>query len=203
MTPIARAALLLATALLVACATKHPENPGLDEFPPGIVGSTDVTYYDIHGRTAAELATQMRTVAPQAPGGFTDAHSLYRWNWHSRNDGGGRCDLTSVQVTMVTQMMMPRWTPPADTAPGVTAQWQAFITAVNAHQVGHKDISATGARAILERLKALKTFCNDLQAETKRVTDAELANIRENQAVYDVSTRRGATQGAVFIPRPR
>src|ERR1035437_6115173 len=52
-------------AALCACVTTHPGNPALDAFPAGIVGTTDVTYYDIHGRSAGELVAEMRRLGPK------------------------------------------------------------------------------------------------------------------------------------------
>jgi predicted secreted Zn-dependent protease len=135
-----------------ACATTHPENPDLDKFPPGVAGSTDVTYYDIHGSTARELVTQLRLLGPKLPSGafWAETQSPIRWTWRSKPDGAGRCTLTQVQVLVHSEMTMPRWVPPADTEPGLYAAWQKSMAALQTHEIGHKDISARAAREILQ-----------------------------------------------------
>jgi len=188
----------------IACATTHPENPDLDKFPPGVAGSTDITYYDVHGRTARELLAQLRELGPKTSSGsfFAETRSPMRWTWRTKADGGGRCTLTQVQVLVHSEMTMPRWVPPADTEPGVYTAWQKAMAALQTHEIGHKDISARAAREILQRLNSVSTFCTGLGDEVKRMTDAIIARERSEQSAYDAETRHGATQGAVFPPRP-
>src|SRR5215471_21134032 len=101
--------------LTLGCATVHPENPALDAFPPGVAGSTDVTYYDIHGTTARELVTEMRRLGPKTETGsfFGETQSPLRWEWRLRHDGA-RCTATDVSVSIRSEITLPRWTPPSD-----------------------------------------------------------------------------------------
>jgi predicted secreted Zn-dependent protease len=201
----AGALVVAATIALNACATTHPENPDLDKFPPGVGGSTDITYYDVHGRTARELVTQLRALGPKTSSGafWAETRSPMRWTWRTRSEGGGRCSLTSVQVYVHSEMTMPRWVPPADTEPGLYAAWQNSMAALQTHEIGHKDISARAARDILQRLNAVESFCSGLNDEAKRVTDGIIARERTEQEAYDAQTRHGLTQGTAFPPRPR
>ena len=182
------------------CATKHPENPALDAFPAGIVGSTDVVYYDVHGRTARELVDDMRRLGPQNGRYFGEAQSPLRWTWRTKSDGAG-CRTSSASVVMRSEITLPRWTPPADTVPGVFAQWKTFLSALETHEVGHKDISARHAREMLTALQRLSGFCSSLDSDRRRITDDILARMREEQVKYDADTRHGVTQGAVFPAR--
>lgn len=190
-----------ALACAAGCATKPPENPELDAFPPGIVGSTDVVYYDVHGRTARELAEDMRRRGPQNGRFFGEAESPLRWSWRTRADGMG-CRTSSASVVVRSEITLPRWTPPADTAPGLYAQWKTFLAALETHEVGHKNISARNARTMLSALQNLTGLCNSLDTERRRITDGTLARVREEQSQYDADTRHGVTQGAVFPARP-
>src|SRR4051812_48343682 len=101
---------MAAVGAAAACAPAHSENADLDKLSRGVVGTTAVTYYDVHGRTPGDVARSMQELGPEANGSFGHARASYSSTWHARNDGSGRCDLTSVQVTMVSQMMLPRWT---------------------------------------------------------------------------------------------
>ncbi len=196
--------LLGAVTLATACVTTHPENPDLDKFPPGVAGSTDITYYDVHGRTARELVTQLRALGPKLPSGafWAETRSPIRWTWRSKADVNGRCTLTQVQVQIHSQMTMPRWVPPADTEPGLYAAWQKSMAALQTHEIGHKDIAARAAREILQKLNAVSTFCNGLSAEVNRMTDGIIARETAEQSAYDAQTRHGLTQGTAFPPRP-
>jgi predicted secreted Zn-dependent protease len=189
--------------LLAGCAAKHPENPALDAFPPGIAGSTDITYYDVHGRTAQELVAQLRTLGPKTLTGayWAETHSPIRWTWRTKPDGGGRCTLQQVQVVIRSEMLMPRWVPPADTEPGLYDAWRQSMAGLQTHEIGHKDISARAAREVLQRLNAVSTFCEGLSTEVKRMTDGIMTKLAFDQAQYDAETRHGLTQGTVFPPR--
>jgi predicted secreted Zn-dependent protease len=193
---------LVSATMLVACAPKHPENPALDAFPPGVVGSTDIAYYDIHGRTAPELVAEMRRLGPKTSGSsfFGETRTPIRWDWRTRNDGA-LCQVTSARVYVRSQITLPRWTPPADTVPGLAAQWQEFLGALEQHEIGHKDISGREAQEILHRLQSMSTSCASLTTEAKRLTDGIIARGSAEQARYDIDTRHGLTQGAVFPPR--
>lgn len=188
---------------LLACATTHPENPALDAFPAGVSGVTDVVYYDVHGRTAGELVADMRRLGPKSETGgsfFGETLSPLRWQWRVRSQGA-TCALADVRVHVTSQIVLPRWTPPADTVPGLFGQWKEFLAALETHEVGHKDISGRAAAEIIRRLDALNTFCSSLNDETRRITDGIVARSRAEQVRYDADTRHGATQGAVFPPR--
>lgn len=189
--------------VLGACATTHPENPALDAFPSGVSGSTDVIYYDIHGRTDRELVADMRRLGPKTAAGgifFGETQSPMRWQYRTRPDAM-QCTLYAVTVRVSSQITLPRWTPPADTVPGLYAQWQTFLAALQVHEIGHKDISGRAAAEIIRRLNALNTSCSTLTDDVQRITERIVAQLRDDQVRYDAETWHGATQGAVFVVR--
>lgn len=197
-------ALMATGSIVLACAPKHPDNPALDAFPPGVAGSTDITYYDVKGHTARELVTQLRELGPKTSTGayWAETRSPMRWTWRSKATGGGFCELTSVQVIVRSEMTMPRWVPPADTEPGLYDAWKRSMAALQTHEIGHKDISARAARQVLEKLNGVHSYCDGLSAEIKRLTDDIMARTAAEQAQYDLVTRHGLTQGTAFPPRP-
>ncbi len=167
------------------------------------MGSTDVTYYDIHGRTAPELVAEMRRLGPKTSAGasyFGETLSPIHWTWKTRS-AGDHCQLASIQVIVRSEITLPRWVPPADTVPGLLAQWKEFLAGLETHEIGHKNISGRAARAIQRKLEAASTFCSGVNAEAKRVTDGIVTASQIEQAKYDADTRHGVTQGAVFPPR--
>jgi predicted secreted Zn-dependent protease len=200
-----RAARAIPLALFaVACATTHPENPALDAFPPGVTGSTDVTYYDVHGATARELVAQMRQLGPKTETGasfFGETQSPMRWQWSTRSNGQS-CTANGVSVYIRSEITLPRWMPPPDAPPALVEQWKQFLAALETHEIGHKDISARAARDVLTAVRRLDTMCSSFSAEAKRVTDGIVARLKVEQTTYDAQTRHGATQGATFPPRP-
>ncbi|MDB4890522.1 MAG: putative secreted Zn-dependent protease [Gemmatimonadetes bacterium] len=111
------------------------------------------------------------------------------------------CTLTSVTVRMRSDVTLPRWTPPTDTAPGLVTQWNQFIDALEKHEVGHKDIAARGAKEILHKLQTLTAPCATIGNEAQRVATEIVTRMREEQVAYDTETRHGVTQGATFPGR--
>jgi predicted secreted Zn-dependent protease len=190
--------------LAVGCATAHPENPALDAFPPGVAGSTDVTYYDVHGTTARELVADMRRLGPKTETGasfFGETHSPLRWEWKTRHDGPS-CTASDVSVFIRSEITLPRWTPPSDAPSALVAQWNQFLAALETHEIGHKDLSGRAARDVLTSIRRLNTLCTSFSTEAKRVTDGIVTRLRVEQAGYDAQTRHGVTQGATFPRRP-
>jgi predicted secreted Zn-dependent protease len=185
-----------------ACGPKHLENPAVEVSVPGLNGSTNISYYDIHGRTAQELVMEMRQLGPKSAAGafFGETLSPMHWEWRSKSYGGS-CELTNLQVHVVSNMTLPRWTPPADTVPGLAEQWRTFLAALETHEIGHQDISARGARDVERALQRYTGNCATLASDVRRVTDPIMERVRVEQIQYDATTRHGMTQGATFPPR--
>jgi predicted secreted Zn-dependent protease len=196
---------LIATALtaagVAAAWPARPEDPNPNKLSHGVVGTTDVKYYDVHGRTPGDVAKSIEQLGTKTNEPLGHPRASFSSTWHKRNDGDGRCELTAVQVTMVSEMALPSWTPPADTVPGVSAEWQRFMSALERHEIEHKNISTRAAREVLDGLLALKTFCSEVPRDVKRLTDSITAQTQSRQAAYDATTHDGGTQGAVFLAR--
>src|SRR3954468_16714002 len=64
-----RALFLVGLATGAASCASAPHNPVLDGYPAGVEGRTSVSYYDISGRTYAELHADMRRLGPKNYGG--------------------------------------------------------------------------------------------------------------------------------------
>ena len=189
--------------LLTACATTHPENPALDTWPAGIAGQTEVAYYVIHGRTAAELVTEMRRFGPKSASGtmyFGETRTPLSWDYRTRNDGY-MCTLRDIRMHASAKITLPQWRPPVDTNPRLWAEWQQAMAGLERHEIGHKDISGRYAVMIMRKLTEVNTFCSSVNDEVRRVTDALLVQLRDEHARYDRDTRHGLTQGAAFPPR--
>ena len=172
-------------------------------FPPGITSTTRTTYYEVHGRTAAQLAADMRREGPKGDDGqrrtaYTD--SKLRWQFTTRPDSAA-CRAAGVRVTIAAEVLMPRWVPPADTEPGVLAMWNESMAALAVHETGHSDIRVRFATAIRDRITALRTRCDRFTVEADSASNAIVAEMRAAQERYDADTENGLTQGTGFPPK--
>lgn len=192
-------------AILAACASTPRSASGIEQYPDGVNGITHIEYYEVVGRTAAELTAEMRLKGPKdaegrAFSGLTK--SPFTWRYTTRAEGQS-CYATSVRVTMYTDVFLPRWIPPDDVVPGLIAQWKQSMAALEVHEAGHKDISARYAKDIRDKIIGLHTLCYNFAVEANRLSNSIVADMRTAQIKYDADTRHGLTQGTGFPPRPR
>lgn len=184
-----------------ACATT-PRNPVLDKYPVGVSGRTTVNYYDVHGSTLAELRADMRRLGPKVNGSsfVGETRSPMRWSWRTESIAPSSCAIRDIRVSINAQIVLPRWRPPADADSALTAEWRRFITALEVHEAGHKDISARAGRDIVERLRGMSGLCSQINSRATEVARAITERARVEQERYDAETRHGITQGTSFGP---
>lgn len=191
---------------LAGAQANAPSTAPPPQYPPGVEVTTRTTYYEVHGRTVAQLAADLRRRGPKGDDGqlrtaFTD--SRLRWQFTTRPDGPA-CRAVGVRVTIAAEVLMPKWVPPADTEPGVVTKWNESMNALAVHEAGHSDIRVRFATAIRDRIAALRTRCDRLTAKADSASNAIVAELRAAQTKYDADTQNGLTQGTGFPPnRPR
>lgn len=187
----------------VSCAST-PRNPVLDRYPAGVEGRTSVTYYDVQGRTYAELHAEMRRLGPKISGGsyVGETRSPTTWSWRAESTPGGNCTLRDVRVHVSAEILLPRWAPPPDADSGVVAEWTRFIAALETHEAGHKDISARAGRDLKDQLRSLTGPCSQVSAQANSIAGRIMDEANLAQKRYDAETRHGLTQGTGFGPAP-
>lgn len=183
----------------MSCASA-PRNKVLDSYPSGVSGRTSIIYYDVHGRTFAELRADMHRLGPKvADSSFVgETRSPMSWKWRTEPTGRSSCMLRDVALSVNAQITLPRWTPPADTEPGLAAEWTRFIAALETHEAGHKDITAKAGREILDRLRSLSGACSQLGTRANELAKQIVDRSAAEQKEYDAATRHGLTQGTSF-----
>lgn len=197
-----RPSLICSLILFGAACASTPRNPVLDKYPVGISGRTSVIYYDVHGSSYDELRADMRRLGPKVSGtSFVgETRSPMQWSWRTESIAPGSCSIRDVRVSMNAQILLPRWTPPPDADSALVAEWKRFITALEVHEAGHKDISARAGREIIEQLRGMSGLCSQINSRASEVARAVTERARDQQARYDAETRHGLTQGTSFGP---
>jgi predicted secreted Zn-dependent protease len=196
-----RAAVLV--ALTVGSITPM-DAQGVRQDPAGVNAVTRTEYYEVHGRTVAELAADLRRQGPKdeegrAYAGFTT--SPLRWQYNTRPDGPV-CTAFNVRVNVYSAVLLPKWVPPADTEPGLLTMWNQSMAALALHEAGHEEISVRYATLVRDRIVAQRAPCGRFSAEANRAGNRLVAALRAAQAKYDADTRHGLSQGTGFPPRP-
>ena len=197
-----RRQIALAALIPLASCASAPRNPVLDKYPAGVQGRTSVTYYDVHGSTYAELRADMRRSGPKIDGGsfVGETRSPMRWSWRSESIGGGSCAMRDVRVSVNAQILLPRWTPPANVDSSLVSEWKRFIAALETHEAGHKDISARAGHDLENQLRGMTGLCSQLGTRASDIARRILDKADADQKRYDAETRHGITQGTGFRP---
>lgn len=202
----------LVAALLTSpgCAGT-PRKAAFDKYLSTGPGRQTIVYYDVHGRTYDELASDIRRIAPTVSDTsyVTETRSPLRWNLrHEITEG--RCTINQVWVWMQAQITRPRWSPPPDADPAVVAEWKRFLSALETHESGHREIAGKAARDIITRLRGLTDqargvtdLCSQLDMNATDIARQITNKAVEEEIAYDAETRHGLTQGATFLCPPR
>jgi len=187
----------------VGCASA-PRNGAFDSYPVGVAGHTTVVYYDVKGRTFDELRSDMHRLGPTVAGmSFVgETRSPMRWNWRFDSTGSSSCTIREVTVSVNSEITLPRWNPPPDAEPGLVTEWTRFLSALETHEAGHKDISAKAGRDIVENLRGMTGLCSELNLRAGDIARAIVDRASLEQIAYDAATRHGLTQGTSFRPPP-
>ncbi len=159
-------------------------------------------YYDIVGRTAADLRTAMDARGPVGPNGRRgDAYTTWRVSWHYRYSAAdGTCRLTQLDVSFAVAFTFPRWVDEEKASQGLQGRWRTYLKALTAHEDGHAEIGrrAAGRVADLRRQVGIHATCQALEDAIKRAAGTVLDEERRTELQYDKDTDFGRTQGARF-----
>jgi predicted secreted Zn-dependent protease len=159
---------------------------------------TFVHWYEVEGQSPAQVRAQLDRLGPvDARGQRHDAFTEWYVTWHfpfARTDEG--CSLGPVETKLRVTVTLPRLVD----GDAVGERFDRYLHALWAHESGHRD---TGLRAEGELDALLPTLpvqptCDEAEAAGNAAARAVLERMREEDLAYDLRTRHGETQGAVF-----
>lgn len=160
-------------------------------------------FYDVSGDTPAAVWASMREGSIRTLGGHHFARTEWNVTWRARWGGAGTCRVSSTDVQLTAQVTLPRWTPPVNAPPELVAAWATFMHSLSLHEARHVDIAARAARDLRREVEAVTgAGCAGMDARTRTAAERVLTAQREQSRQYDLRTRHGATEGAVWPPRP-
>ena len=163
--------------------------------PPALAGRphVTVTYYNIEGRTAAELRDSMRRQHPVGYDGYAgDATTTWNIRWTWKGYGQKECDLSTAEVTYTVDVILPHWVPPANADTALVTRWERYLQSLTFHERGHVENVLAAIPVVRDSI----THANCGNAES--AAQNALTALRKRDADYDAVTDHGATQGARF-----
>ncbi len=160
--------------------------------------------YTVDGVTAQEVRENLNARGPGAAAGGGNGHfdGLTGWSltWVFRYQRGPECALANATVTMDVEIVLPELAQPEALPPDLAARWQAYVEALEVHEIGHVERQLTLARTLQAEYEAAggAATCAGLGSGLSALGEQYIERIRLADLQYDVETEHGRTQGAVF-----
>jgi len=187
------------TLLLTACAS-NPYIPGKNpiRLPPGITYRERLETYHVTGADRLSIGNGIRAL----PIGGQRFAGRYQWRLTWRYQTSSRdalCFMSQANVAIDATVTLPEWAAPPDADLSVVAEWKRYMSALTAHEAGHRELVLAGAKRIQRALLDVSPQpCGSMQVAAKQAAQSLMADIQQEDVRYDQTTRHGATQGAVW-----
>jgi len=114
------------------------------------------------------------------------------WSFTTRDSRSG-CTVDTIQTKTDITITLPRWTVPVTVDESTRAGWQRYLTALAAHEDGHKRIALAAASEVRKRISQTKPAADcavmeqTINREAKKVVDQFV----EREKTYDERTDHG------------
>ncbi|KQX20122.1 MULTISPECIES: DUF922 domain-containing protein [unclassified Sphingomonas] len=146
-------------------------------------------YYDVEGRTPAEIYQSMRARAPQTD----DGDGVARTAWHIRagwrqSRRGDDCEVADPMTSLSITVVLPRLATTEGVTPEALDYWERTMRGLEIHEAGHARIAIDHRRDFVTA--AAEASCGSIKDVARRTQE----RIEEIQEDYDRRTRHGITQ---------
>lgn len=174
--------------------------------------SVSTRYYIVSGTTTAEIFDSIDRNGPRDGGvkavGLAAASWGYTWQPQPVPEG---CTISSMMVTLDVVVTLPRHQSETSLSQELRSRWNTFAANVAAHEQTHVEIDQTGARAIRDKMAALKaaSSCDALTRQVDALWAAEQAAIEASQDRFHsqedarIAAQRAPLQGQIDSNRAR
>lgn len=155
-----------------------------------VVSTKSYSYFDIKGKTADQLDSELSRRGPTANGssarhpGATKIRFGGEATYIQEN---GRCRVGNVKVTVHTQIILPRWSNRKGASRELSMIWDALSSDIRRHEERHAEIARTQARTMEQKLRSLPSQ-RSCEAMQELVSDESARGIDEHdklQARFD------------------
>jgi len=178
--------------------TDDPDEPWPDT--QGLVTVDRATErYTLQGVTAADLARDLLLQRPRGEHFTGWTQWRLRWAFEPHNGPDG-CEVGAVDVNLNITQVLPSWAPPERADPDLVERWDVYLYALEEHEDYHARLAVQTAQRLQRVLEALpaQPNCTQTRREANRSGDAQVADLRRANHLYDSVTGHGAAQGAIF-----
>ncbi len=176
-------------ALLVLAAAGAPARARAQMFY-----TEEREYYDIRGRTMAELRAEIARLGPGRFAAHVRPQVSAQYQFRRQ---GARCWMTSSRVDVTVTYLMPRWVGPPGPSEEMRRAWRKMWWTLKRHEDGHKNnwLSAGGAIENALRVLPPEPNCKVLERVANTTVKRLLKCHQANDVDYDRRTQHGRKQG--------
>ena len=120
-----------------------------------------------------------------------------KWDMNLTKQGNGQCTIDQVRTHLHSIVTLPQ---AALTDEREKSRFDAFFSALRAHELDHVAIAHDAAREIDQRILRLPAMsaCDQLEDAANELGQMLLGEARRRGVAYDVQTGHGKTQGAML-----
>lgn len=170
--------------LLAAASTPPPDNPFAG------IPNVKFQYYDVEGRTPAEIYASLRARSPESGDGVARTAWHMRVGWQE-NRRGSRCRVVDPMASVSMVVLLPRLVT-REVSREAAGFWRRTIRGLEIHEAGHARIAYAHRGDFSEAGEGAS--CDEIRAIAERVQ----ARVEKIQDDYDRATDHGIRQ----IPKP-
>lgn len=148
------------------------------------------TYFNIGGRTAAELDAELARRGPQmkSTGSRHPGATQMKFSGSvTYEESGRRCKVQSARVTLHTKIILPNWTARKRAGQGLAVIWDTLSRDIKRHEERHAEIARTHARQLERTILGLSPArdCAALKARVNRVSQEAMVKHDKDQMRFD------------------
>ncbi|AYG68203.1 MULTISPECIES: DUF922 domain-containing protein [unclassified Rhizobium] len=155
-----------------------------------VIARKSISYFDIKGSTADELDAALNQRGPLAMGSSSHHPGATRIRFGGSatySEANGRCHISSVKVTVDTEIILPRWRDRRHASKQLSTIWDTLAADIRRHEDRHVDIARQHARQMERQILSLPSAsnCDALQEKANDVTTRETERHDADQGRFD------------------
>lgn len=148
--------------------------------------------YELRGLTTEQIHADIMNSAPRENGEIIDGEMNENVSLSlDYTTQGGTCRVGTDTVILKLVTSMPRWVDEGRAPDGVRKAWNAYFSALQAHEGGHKAIALSAANAIDGLIHADQSAqsCSALETKIKKAAEKIQIEAEAEQESFDQSAK--------------
>jgi predicted secreted Zn-dependent protease len=159
-------------------------------------------YYEVSGKNEPELQCDMNNNSCNwVDGKKYDSVTTWRVRWNYDYDRAPQsCTAVSFKASVEVVFRYPKWVHAGGVPQQLVAKWDRYMKNLTVHENGHRDIAVEAANELSQSMAKLPSApsCADLDREVQVLCRLRMKKLNDDEQAYDVNTKHGYTQGAIF-----